>query len=431
MYLLGIDIGTTTICGVVVKDSKVLSSVTKKNDSNIPGSAAWEKLQNPDRIRETALSIVSALLKEYPDVARIGITGQMHGILYLDSEGQPVSPLYTWQDNRGMRPFGKEETYAQHLSRLTGYPLATGFGIVTHYYNQQNDIVPENAVAFCTIHDYIAMVLAGLTKPVTEASDAASLGVFDVVNGCFDTDALSAAGIDTRFLPPLASSPCIGNYHSIPVYIAIGDNQASFLGATVGNLQAMLVNLGTGGQFCVHTKTYLTCPGLETRPFPLGGYLITGASLCGGRAYALLERFWAQAVEMMSGSPAVSCYEAMERLLCGVPKPENLPVVIPLFQGTRSAPHLRGSITELSTENFTPLHFTWAMLEGIAEELFGMYQDYLTAGGVPGTLVGSGNGLRKNRYLQQCVSEKFGMPLHLSDCEEEAATGAALFAGSF
>lgn len=431
MYLLGIDIGTTTICGVVVKDGKVLSSVTKKNDSNISGSAVWEKLQNPDRIRETALSIVSELLEKFPDVARIGVTGQMHGILYLNQDGLPVSPLYTWQDNRGMQPFDKQETYALHLSHLTGYPLATGFGIVTHYYNQQNHAVPENAAVFCTIHDYIAMVLAGQTKPVTEASDAASLGIFDIACGCFDTDALVAAGIDASLLPPLTSVPCIGSYHGIPVYVAIGDNQASFLGATAGDLQAMLVNMGTGGQFCVHTKTYLTCPGLETRPFPLGGYLITGSSLCGGRAYALLEQFWTQAVEMVNSSPAVSCYDAMDRLLSSATKPANLPVITPLFQGTRSEPHLKGSITGLSTENFTPLHFTWAMLEGMAEELFGMYQNYLTAGGAPGTLVGSGNGLRKNRHLQQCVSEKFGIPLRLSDCEEEAATGAALFAGSF
>ena len=431
MYLLGIDIGTTTICGVVVKDGKVLSSVTKKNDSHIPGSAPWERLQSPDRIRQIVDSIVSALLEKFPDVARIGVTGQMHGILYLDQDGQPVSPLYTWQDNRGMQPFDQKETYASHLSRLTGYPLATGFGLVTHYYNLQNHMLPKNAAVFCTIHDYIAMVLAGQAHPVTEASDAASMGVFDVESGCFDMDALAAAGIDTSFLPPLASTPGIGNYHGIPVYAAIGDNQASFLGATAGDLQAMLVNIGTGGQFCVHTAAYLTCPGLETRPFPLGGYLITGASLCGGRAYALLERFWAQAVEMVSGSTAGSCYGAMERLLCSAPKPDDLPVITPLFQGTRSAPQLRGSITGLSTENFTPLHFTWAMLEGMAEELFGMYQDYLAAGGLPGCLVGSGNGLRKNKYLRQCVSEKFGMSVHLSDCEEEAATGAALFAGSF
>ena len=431
MYQLGIDIGTTTICGVVVKDGNVLFSITRKNDSSIPNRAVWEKLQDPNRILEIVEEILSELLQKYPDVTRIGVTGQMHGIVYLDQTGQPLSPLYTWQDNRGMLPFSEKETYVQHLSHLTGYPLATGFGMVTHFYNHHNGLIPKEASVFCTIHDYIAMALAGQTRPVTEASDGASLGIFDVKQGCFDTDALAAAGIDMRLLPALTVSPCIGNYHGIPVYVAIGDNQASFLGATMGNFQALLVNMGTGGQFCAYTDRYLTCNGLETRPFPLGGYLITGASLCGGRSYALLEQFWAQAAQMVSGNKPDACYDAMAQLLENTPKPDNLPILTPLFQGTRAAPHLRGSITDISTENFTPLHFTWAMLEGMAEELFAMYDAYLAAGGLPKPLIGSGNGLRKNKHLQQCVSEKFGLPLQLSLCCEEAATGAALFAGHF
>ena len=431
MYQLGIDIGTTTICGVVVKDGNVLFSITRKNDSSIPNRAVWEKLQDPNRILEIVEEILSELLQKCPDVTRIGVTGQMHGILYLDKNGQPLSSLYTWQDNRGMLPFSEKETYVQHLSHLTGYPLATGFGMVTHFYNHHNGLIPKEASVFCTIHDYIAMALAGQTRPVTEASDGASLGVFDVKQGCFDTNALAAAGIDMRLLPALTVSPCIGNYHGIPVYVAIGDNQASFFGATSGNFEAMLVNMGTGGQFCAYTKAYLTCPGLETRPFPLGGFLITGASLCGGRAYALLERFWADAVEMLTDMRPESCYEAMEQLLSHKEKPSDLPVLTPLFQGTRSDPHLRGSITGISPENFTPLHFVWAMLEGMAEELFTMYQTYLASGGTPAALIGSGNGLRKNKYLRQCISEKFDLPLQLSSCVEEAATGAALFAGYF
>lgn len=430
MYLLGIDIGTTTICGVVVKDGQVLSAITRSNDANMHSMHPWEKIQDPCRIREIALGILEALLAKYPQVERIGVTGQMHGILYLNKDGSPVSPLYTWQDNSGMAAFSKEETYVGHLSRLTGYPLATGFGTVTHYCHLQQGSVPADAAVFCTIHDYLAMVLAGLTRPVTDPSDAASLGLYDVARGCFDTDALKMAGIDTGMVPALAASPCIGMYRGeIPVYVAIGDNQASFLGATDGNLQTMLVNMGTGGQFCAYTREFITCPGLETRPFPLGGYLIVGASLCGGSAYALLERFWADAAQMFPGAETGSCYEAMDRLLEKSPKPENLPVLTPLFQGTRSDPRQRGSITGLSTDNFTPLHITWAMLEGMAEELHQMHRSYQAAGGNSSLLIGSGNGIRKNKHLQRCISEKFGMPLTLSRCREEAATGAALFAG--
>lgn len=427
MKTLGLDIGTTTISAVVVEDAKVLTAITRKNGVFLQSVHSWERVQDPEYIRATAVGAVEELLQQYPDVEGIGVTGQMHGILYLDTHGVPVSPLYTWQDGRGDQSCGEGKTYAAHLGDLTGYPLATGYGMVTHFYNLQNSLVPEKAAVFCTIQDYLAMVLAGNTVPVTDASDAASFGVYQLERSRFDFSALKKAGISDAMLPSPAQTPCIGHYRGrIPVYVAIGDNQASFLGSAGGESEVMLVNVGTGGQFSVFTKTYMNCPGLETRPFP-GGFLLVGASLCGGRAYALLEMFLRDTVSAMTGTAPESCYEAMDALL-SQGKPEDTPRLVPLFQGTRQDPAQRGSITGLSTENFTPRHLVWAMLEGMAEELHGMYLQYQCAGGKPAKLIGSGNGLRRNLHLQNCISEKFGLPLVMSDCTEEAAAGAALFA---
>lgn len=431
MKILGLDIGTTTVSTVVVEDGNVLASLTRANGSFLPVESPWAKVQDPGFILEVALGSVKELYTQFPDIARIGVTGQMHGIVYLDAAGTSVSPLYTWQDGRGDLPYGDGKTYAAHLSQLTGYPLATGYGLVTHYYNLQNGLVPESAVHFCTIHDYVAMVLAGQTTPVTEASDAASFGMFDVEKGCFDLAALKKAGIDPALLPMVATDPRIGSYQgNVPVYVAIGDNQASFLGSTGGDLNCMLVNVGTGSQFSVYTPKYMACPGLETRPFPGGGYLLVGASLCGGRAYALLEKFFRQTVEMATGTVPASCYEGMSVLLSSSSKPTDVPSVTPLFQGTRQDPTLRGHIDGLSTENLTPLHLIWGMMEGMAGELHDMYLHYRSAGGTDVSLIGSGNGLRKNIHLQNCFQEMFGQTLTMSECNEEAATGAAQFAAS-
>ena len=72
------------------------------------------------------------LQQEHPDIGGIGVTGQMHGILYLDELGRAVSPLYTWQDQRGAERL-TQQTYAERLSELTGYTLSTGYGVVTHF----------------------------------------------------------------------------------------------------------------------------------------------------------------------------------------------------------------------------------------------------------------------------------------------------------
>ncbi len=429
MKLLGLDIGTTTVSAVVVEDGHVLASSTVKNDSFLPSAHPWERIQDPNRIRTLALQSVDALLQQHPDVERIGVTGQMHGIVYLDAAGTPVSPLYTWQDGRGDLAGEDGETFVQALSRLTGYPLATGFGLVTHASLQKNGLIPPEAKVFCTIQDYLAMVLAGRTTPVTDCGDAASMGIFSVKDGVFDLVAMEKAGIDTSYLPTVAHDEVLGYYgERIAVYPAIGDNQASFLGSVGDDVSAILVNVGTGSQFSAYTPTYLACHGLETRPFPKGGYLVVGSALCGGRAYALLETFFRQTVEAMTAAAPESCYEAMGRLLQGE-KPNDVPILCPQFKGTREDPQRRGSIQNLSTENFTPTHLAWAMVEGMCKELHDMYLAYLQDGGSPARLVGSGNGLRRNPALQNAFCRAFGQELTMSSCMEEAAAGAAIYAG--
>lgn len=427
MKTLGLDIGTTTISAVVVENKQVIASKTLPNQSFLRSPHSWEKIQDPHVIRGIALEAVEALLEAHPDVAAIGVTGQMHGILYLDAAGTPVSPLYTWQDGRGDLPFEEGLSYAQSLTQLTGYPMSTGFGFVTHFYNEKNHLVPQNAAVFCTIHDYIAMLLTGNPTPVTDPGDGASFGLFRVDGGCFDEAAIRKAGMAYGLAPKVVQIPCIGYYKGKPVSVAIGDNQASFLGATGGRTDAMVLNMGTGGQISIFVENWVHCPGLETRPFPGGGYLLAGSSLCGGRAYALLEQFLAGTVESVTGTK-YDCYGALDGLLGSAPKPRDLPRTAPLFQGTREDPTLRGSITGLTTENFTLRHLAWSMLEGMAAELHELYLRYEAQGGKPLSLIGSGNGLRKNVYLQQCCQELFGQPLTMSGCREEAAAGAALYA---
>ena len=424
MKVIGLDIGTTTISAVVLQDGVLQESMTYQNDTFLnDATAQWKKLQDPEKILGIVTYALQKLLVRHEDVCRIGLTGQQHGILYLTKDGNPCSPLYTWQDGRGDQTTTEGETYTEELRRLTGrQDLATGYGMVTHYYNLKNGLVPDDASTFCTIQDYVAMKLAGKTKPSVDPSDGASFGLFLVDEGRFDGAALEKAGIDPQILPELATEKRIGTGAlGIPIYVAIGDNQASFLGATGGKPGSMLINMGTGGQFSAFSSTCISCEGLETRPFPMGGWLLVGASLCGGRAYATLEAFFRAAVRMYTGVEPGSCYGAMERMLDEKSRPVDLPIVTPLFQGTRKDPALRGTIENISTDNLTPLHLTYGLMHGMAAELHGMYQCYLNAGGKAGPLFGSGNGLRKNRYLCWEFEALFGQPLQLSPYEEEAA----------
>jgi sedoheptulokinase len=116
-------------------------------------------------------------------------------------------------------------------------------------------------------------------------------------------------------------------------------------------------------------------------------------------------------------------YAAMDNLLKENPQPWSSRLRVDTrFAGTRREPLLRGKVTAIGTENFTPAHLLWGLVEGMAQELFGFYSD---SGEKRGLLVGAGNGLRKNAALRQALERLFGMPLAIPPYGEEAARGAA------
>ena len=174
MKTLGIDIGTTTISAAVLEDGQFLASETRANGAFIPSALTCAREQDVEKITQTALSVIETLFERYPDIHSIGVTGQMHGILYVDADGNAVSPLYTWQDARGSLPHSKTESWVQYLTRETGCLAAVGFGLATHAYNLAAGLVPPAAVTCCTIGDYLAMRLCGLAAPRMDDSNAAS-----------------------------------------------------------------------------------------------------------------------------------------------------------------------------------------------------------------------------------------------------------------
>ncbi len=426
MNVIGLDIGTTTICGVALDcdSGAILRTVTLPNDSFLAGRP-FEKIQSPELILKKVTALCDELCAAY-EPAAIGVSGQMHGVVYLNRNGQAVSPLYTWQDESADQPCGGM-TYAAKLSALTGHNMASGFGGSTYYYHSCNDLVPADAVCFCTIHDYVAMTLAGQTEPLVHASDAASFGLFDLKNRRFDAAAVQKAGLNAALFPRVtASLQVLGQYRGAAVCTAVGDNQASFLGSVKDPAQGFLVNMGTGGQVSFLCPPGTQPAGMELRPLNDETNLAVGCSLCGGRAFAALAAFFSDCCQMITGEESQNVYAAMDRALAAKPEPLPDPLrVRTTLCGTRGDPALRGEIQNLGLDNFTPLAMMNGFLDGMVEELLTMTKD---ANCKASFLVGSGNGLRKNLPLQRRFSHALHLPMHIPRHREEAAFGAALCA---
>ncbi|MCD8369006.1 MAG: hypothetical protein LUC94_01505 [Clostridiales bacterium] len=430
MKAIGIDIGTTTISGVVldVDGGNVLEARTMENGSFIKTEQEWERIQDVDVILRKAVELTDALLDCCPEAEAIGLTGQMHGIVYVDRDGRHISPLYTWQDGRGNLPVKDgQQSWRELVSEKTGLSVAAGYGLLTHLYNQRNGLVPRGAVSLCTIGDYLGMALTGRKRPLIHAGNAASLGFFDSRENRFHVDAMREMGIETAILPEFTEDfVSLGTYRKIPVTVAIGDNQASFLGSVGMCRNTLLLNMGTGGQISALSDQYYEAPGIEARPFVKGTYLLVGASLCGGRAYAVLEHFF-RSYARAAGLPDSSQYGMMAGLAEEGMKMSDPMQVCTLFNGTRVNPEQRGSITNLSEDNFTPEGLTYGVLEGMARELYDMYRLMCAGTDIEAVhLVASGNGFRRNSVLQEICRRMFGAELSLAAYEEEAACGAAV-----
>lgn len=428
MKTIGFDIGTTSISAVVydAEKEKVVQSYTIANDSFLDSTNAWEKIQDPDRILAKSAGLLDSILKDEPEIRAIGLTGQMHGILYLDTQGNAVSPLYTWQDSRGNLEDAGGMPFVQRLRERYALKAYSGYGLVTCLYQKQNGGYSDAAAKLCTIPDYFARKLTQVTDIPMHTSMAASLGFFDLGKGAFREDILRDAGADLHILSPVTGQlETVGSYRGIPVCVPIGDNQASFLGSVRRAEEELLMNMGTGGQVSVLTKQVLDADDIETRPFIEDSFLNVGASLCGGRAYAILANFFRSCGKMM-GLEEIEPYGMMEKLLDSHEGGEPL-TVRTTFSGTRDHPELKGCVENIDDGNFTPAALTYGFLNGMVRELYERYRVIESGLGIRrSAILASGNGMRRNSRLQKMTEEVFALPLTLSSETEEAACGAAI-----
>lgn len=134
--------------------------------------------QDPDAIADKVMEMLSEAEKcgfGRNALSAIGISSQMHGILYVNKEGEAVSPFYTWKDEKG-KLLMQMEKVRSCLQEKTGLLMFSGYGTVTHYFLGQKGQIPQDAYRMINIGDYIAMRLTGRKSPLLDESIAASFG---------------------------------------------------------------------------------------------------------------------------------------------------------------------------------------------------------------------------------------------------------------
>jgi sedoheptulokinase len=457
--ILGIDFGTSKIAAVLIdlETKEIIYSRSKTTNSYIINENPLKREQDIKKIRDVFISCIEEITDNSDrEIVSLGLTGQMHGIMGLNSHGVPVTNFVTWQDERGNEVVKNGQTLLGEMDERGGKrPIASGYGIVT-LYDWLTKARIRDISKICTLPDYFGMELTGKNRPVMDHSMAHSIGSFDLDAAAWDFNYISRLGIDQNYFPDIVLPTTVtGELNSglfpgfrrnkaVPVSVAIGDNQASFIGSVKDYMDTILINIGTGSQisFVIENldrivstdadsfnindqeNIYINHYDVDVRPFVEKSYLIAGSALSGGCVYDTLKTFFLKTAEELFGVASTDgIWDKMEHAAMKETDMEGL-MVYPLFAGKRSNPEARGSIAGLSAANFTPSKLIYATLEGIAKILKDMIADPIIKN--KKYLYGSGNGLRKNVPLQKVISSMFQKELFIPQHEEEAALGAAI-----
>ena len=451
-HIASLDLGTTTLtCLLVETDSQqVLHVAGRSNDSALQTVRPTRREQDPRRLLEVSLALLAQIADTGEKLDAIALTGQMHGLLCVGRDGHPLTPLIDWQDRRTSEPVDDDSTTLDEIHarlegldwRPNGCRIAHGYGMATLYWLTLYGRLPPGTHQVCSLPDWLGGQLCG-QLPVTSPSLAASWGAYGLEESAWNRGVLARLDLDARYLPAIRpagqnfgsldppAAARTGLYTGTPVLNAIGDNQASFLGSVGEPGNAILLNLGTGGQVCWAVPGFESpSRAVETRPLPGKDFLRVGASLCGGAAYAWLNRTvrsWL--AEFGAEADTDTVYERLNALAWACDDTEGLRVRT-TFLGSRSDPAVEAGSIEGVTLNSLPLgKLARATLQGIVDELYDLYTQH--GGRVAGHshVVATGGGVRQNRLMPAVIAEKFGMAVTIPDQRESAALGAALLAG--
>lgn len=463
--LLGLDIGTSAAKGVLLDAAarRIIaeSSVEYPLSQPRPG---WSE-QDPEdwwlAVCRISRRLIAASGADPNDVAAVGLSGQMHGSVFLGADAaasggraNSLRPAILWNDQRTARQCEQIEQATggrRRLVELVGNAALTGFTLPKVLWLREHE--PERfarARHLLLPKDFVSFRLTG--EIATDVSDAAGTLALDVdARTRWSGDVLRAVSVDAALFPPVRESCAVAGLISdwaagqtglalgTPVVAGAGDNQAGAVGAGVVEPGAVLAAIGTSGVVFAHTdrprrdvpaptqpdapvgRLHTMCAATGTARRP-GGWSLTGCMLSAGGALR-----WARSVL----APGVT-YDELVREAASVPIGAEGLVFLPYLTGERCPhpdPQARGAWIGL-TSRHTRGHLLRAVLEGVT---FGMTQmlDLMRAVGVDVRLARLGGGGARSALWRRMLADNFGTPCEVVGAggDEGPALGAAIMAG--
>ena len=448
-YFIGIDIGTSGTKSLLMDAAgKILAQATFSYPLLTP-QPGWTE-QNPEDWWHATVQGVRAILKKASVPARqvqgIGLSGQMHGSVFLDAQNAVIRPAILWNDQRTAAECGEIERRVggkARLLQLVSNPALTGFTAPKILWLRNHE--PENFARVKKVllpKDYIRFRLTGTFA--TEVSDASGTLLLDVVNRRWSQEMLGKLDIPSEWLPPVFESPEItgkmtpeaatelGLEPGIPVVGGGGDQAAGAVGTGVVEPGILSVALGTSGVVFAFSKEpsqdaqgrlHTFCHAVP------GTWHVMGVMLAAGGSFQWFRNALSAEEQARAKAENRDVYDILTELAATVPPgAENL-FFLPYLSGERTPhadPHARGAFVGLSLRH-QKAHLVRAVLEGIS---FGLRDslEIIRKLKIPVREIRVSGGGGKSPFWRQLLANIFGEEITVLNVEEGPAFGAALLA---
>jgi xylulokinase len=434
--LIGLDVGTSGARAVAIDlNGHVIAAASEGYPLSTP-RPGWTE-QDPEQWWVASQAVLNQVVSQLSDPPLgVGLTGQMHGSVFLDAADSVIRPALLWSDQRTANECRTitEKVGRERLIEITGNPAVTGFQAPKILWLRENEPADYARVRKVLLpKDYIRLRLTG--ESATDASDASGTLLLDLRRRAWSDEILQALEIPRGWLPTVFEGPQVtGNITSaaaattrlpagLPVAAGGGDNAAAAVGNGIVREGLISSSIGTSGVVFADSETLRIEPHGRLHAFchaiP-GRYHLMGVTLSAGGSL----RWWRDA----SGSGLD--YEALSALAATAPPGSEGLVFLPYLTGERT-PHLdpvaRGAFVGLNLRH-SQAHLTRAVMEGVTYSLKDCL-DLMVALGIPVTEVRATGGGARSPMWRQLQADVFGLPVHRTLIEEGPAFGAALLAG--
>ena len=432
--LIGLDVGTSGARAVAIDESgRMIAEASAEYPLSSP-HPGWSEQDPADWWRATK-QVLSRVASEVGDgLAGIGLTGQMHGSVFLDSSDEVVRPALLWNDQRTNKQCEKitEAVGKERLIEVTGNPALTGFQAPKILWLRDEE--PDNYEKIDRVllpKDYIRLMLTG--EYATDASDASGTLFLDIQDRDWSPEILDTLEIPREWMPVVyEGSESTGNLREgiagelgvdvgIPVAAGGGDNAAAAVGTGIVKAGLVSSSVGTSGVIFAYSEAFNPDPSGRLHAFchaVPGAYHLMGVTLSAGGSLA----WWR---DSLGGD-----YDTLVAAASEVPPGSEGLIFLPYLMGERT-PHLdptaRGAFFGL-TSRHTAAHMTRAVMEGVVFSLRDSLE-IMHALGVPlGEVRATGGGARSALW-RQLQADIYDTPIRRTTAEEGPAYGAALLAG--